>query len=399
MKQLYIKKIITTTFILLFFLSCYQVTAQCPYGGTPGTTAFDTTIKVGPGILTTQLKFAKFDPQAGMVTCVRLCVTIKGIIDTVAIENYTSGAQTANYTYQRRDTIRGPGIPTYLASPPINLTFGPYPLDPFDGIYDSGPDLYTRGSDTVTTQILCINISDSLSIVPFYGAPGDSVAYDYTINASATGVIPGGSGQAMVRSSAVVNFHFEYCTCPAVVLPLNIRNLLVNKIADNKAAISWSGVVEENASYRYVVEVSRDGYNFSDAGEVARNIKEEYKYIYASSQNEKGVFFFRVKQVYATGQILYSDIKQVYLENSPTPKFTAFPNPSTGIVGIKFDNIESGKMMLQVYNSRGQKVMQKDILVTGSSYQQVGMLESGIYWLRLTNEKNRLSYVSQLLIK
>jgi hypothetical protein len=399
MKHLYPKTFLTCTFILLSFLSCYKAIAQCPYGGTPGTTAFDTTIKVGSGILTKQLKFAKFDPQAGMVTCVRLCVTIKGIIDTVAIENYTSGAQTADYTYRRRDTIRGPGIPTYLASPPTNLTFGPYPLDPFDGIYDSGPDLYTSGSDTVITRTLCININDSTSIVPFYGAPGDSVAYNYSIDASATGVIPGGSGQAMVRSSAVVNFHFEYCTCPAVILPLNIRNLLVNKIADNKAAISWSGVEQENASYRYVVEVSRDGYNFSESGEVARNIKEEYKYIYASGQNEKGVFFFRLKQVYSSGQTLYTDTKQVYLGNSLPPKFTLSPNPSNGIVGIKFDNIESGKMMLQVFNSRGQKVLQKDILVAGSSYQQVGTLESGFYWLRLTNDKNRLSYVSQLLIK
>jgi hypothetical protein len=374
--------------------------AQCPYGGTPGTTAFDTTIKVGPGILTKQLKFSKFDPQTGMVTCVKLCVTIKGIIDTVAIENYTSGPQTADYTYSRSDTIRGPGIPTFLTSPPTNLSFGPYPLDPFDGFYDSGPDLYTKGSDTVITKKLCSNISDSTFIVTnFYGAPGDSVTYDYSIDASATGTIPGGSGQAMVRSSAVVNFHFEYCTCPAVVLPLNIRNLLVNKIADNEAAISWSGVEEQNASYRYVVEVSRDGYNFSDAGEVARNSKEEYKYIYASRQNEKGAFFFRVKQVYSSGQTLYSAIKQVYLENSLPPKFTLSPNPSNGIVGIKFDNVGSGEMTLQVFNSRGQKVMQKDILVATTSYQQVGTLESGLYWLRLTDQKTQMSYVNQLLIK
>ena len=111
------------------------------------------------------------------------------------------------------------------------------------------------------------------------------------------------------------------------------------------------------------------------------------------------MFFFRVKQVYSNGYTRFSSVKQVYLENSLLAKFTVFPNPSAGIVGIKFDNIESGKMTLQVFNSRGQKVMQKDILVAGSSYQQLGTLESGVYWLRLTDEKNRLAFVNQLLIK
>lgn len=403
MKKFYLRTFLTSTFILLFFLSCFKATAQCPSGGTPGTTAYDTTIIVGSGTLTKQLKFPKFDPVNGMVTCVRLCVTIKGIIDTVAIENYTTGPQTASYTYRRRDTIRGPGIPTFLATPPTNLSFGPYPLDPFDGTYDSGPDLYSIGPDTVVTRVLCTTISDFASIAQFYGV-NDSVAYDYSIFASATGVIPGGSGQAMVRSSALVNFHFEYCTCPSTTLPLSVRDLLITKLADNKAELSWDGNDDQSTAYRYVIEMSKDGKSFSEIGGLPRNTNnsdELYKFIYTTRSNERGMFFFRVKQVYSNGYTRFSNVKQIYLENSPAPKFTIFPNPSNGIVGIKFDNIESGKMSLQVFNARGQKVLQKDILVAGSSYQQVGTgtLESGVYWIKIADEKNRLSFVNQLLIK
>ncbi len=402
MKHLYIKKIIPPTFIFLFFLSCFKVTAQCPYGGIPGTTAFDTTIVLGSGIVTTQIKFSKFDPQNGMVTCVKLCVTIKGIIDTVALENFTNAPQTGSYTYKRKDTVTGPGIPTYLTSAPTNLSFGPFPLSATNGVFGSGPDFYSRGSDTVLTKVLCANISDSTTITQFYGV-NDSVTYNYTVDADAVGVVTGGSSLAFVLSSALVNFHFEYCTCPAVVLPLSIRNFLATKIADNKAELTWENFDEENASaaYRYVIEMSKNGRSFSEIGELPRNITSStlYKYVYTTKQNENGIFFFRVKQVYNNGYTRFSTVKQVYLENSLLAKFTVFPNPSTGIVGIKFDNIESGKMVLQVFNSRGQKVMQKDILVAGSSYQQVGTLESGVYWLRLTDEKNRLSYVSQLLIK
>jgi len=37
--------------------------------------------------------------------------------------------------------------------------------------------------------------------------------------------------------------------------------------------------------------------------------------------------------------------------------------------------------------------------VTGSSYQQVATLQSGIYWLRLTDVTSQLSSVNQLFIK
>jgi hypothetical protein len=403
MKKIYLRAFLTSTFTLLFFLSCFKATAQCPYGQPGGNTAFDTTIIFGSGIVSTEVKFPKFDPQNGMVTCVRLCVTIRGIIDTVALENFTNAAQTGSYTYKRRDTIRGPGIPTFLTSAPTNLNFGLFPLAATNGVFGSGPDFYSNGSDTILTKVLCSNISDSTTITQFYGV-NDSVTYNYAIDADAVGIVTGGSSLAFVLSSALVNFHFEYCTCPSTTLPLSVRDLLVTKLANNKAELSWDGNDDQSAAYRYVIEMSKDGKSFSSIGELPRNANnndELYKFIYTTRSTESGMFFFRVKQLYSNGYTRFSNVKQIYLENSPSPKFTVFPNPSDGIVGIKFDNIESGKMTLQVFNSRGQKVLQKDILVAGSSYQQIGTgtLESGVYWIKVADEKNRLSFVSQLLIK
>ena len=121
---------------------------------TGGQTAYDTTIAFGSGIVSTEVKFPKFDPLTGMVTCVRLCVTIKGIVDTVALENFTNAPQNGSYTYTRKDTIRGPGIPTFLTSS-ANLNFGPFPLAATDGVFGSGPDFYSNGPDTVLTRVLC----------------------------------------------------------------------------------------------------------------------------------------------------------------------------------------------------------------------------------------------------
>ena len=127
----------------------------------------------------------------------------------------------------------------------------------------------------------------------------------YKVDAILNDVVTGGSAFKFVLSSALVNFHFQYCTCPSTTLPLSIRNLFANKIADNKVLLGWSGFDEQSAAYRYVIEMSRDGRTFSDVGEVSRNLNASesynYNYTYTTGLNERGMFFFRVKQVYTNG--------------------------------------------------------------------------------------------------
>ena len=114
MKCLYSRFFSVTVIILLLASFNHLSYSQCSGGGPAGQTAYDTTIAFGSGVVSTEVKFPKFDPLTGMVTCVRLCVTIKGVVDTVALENFTNAPQNGSYTYTRKDTIRGPGIPTFL---------------------------------------------------------------------------------------------------------------------------------------------------------------------------------------------------------------------------------------------------------------------------------------------
>jgi hypothetical protein len=121
--------------------------------------------------------------------------------------------------------------------------------------------------------------------------------------------------------------------------------------------------------------------------------------VYRAFEGESGVYFFRIKQVYSSGYFQFSNIKQVTLENSAFPKFTIYPNPSDGIVGIKFDNNSTGHFNIQIYNTQGQTMAKNDIVMNGSSYMQVAVLETGVYWVRLTDMKTQKSSVNQLLIK
>jgi hypothetical protein len=400
MKPVYFRIPSVTSLILILIFNTHLSFGQCSGGNPGGTTAFDTTIIFGSGIVSTDVKFPKFDPSTGMVTCVRLCITIRGIIDTVALENFTNAPQTGSYTYNRKDTIRGPGISTFLTSAPTNLNFGPFPLSATNGVFGSGPDFYSNGSDTVLTRTICLNINDSTTITQFYGT-NDSVTYNYAIDADAVGIVTGGSSLAFVLSSAQVNFHFEYCTCPPLVLPLNIHQFGVTKLTPDKAELKWTGFDDPYVDYYYEAQVSRDGYNFTTIGTLPKNTSnsDAYRMQYRAVNGENGVYYFRIKQTYPSGYSRYSNIKQVELKNSDFPIFTIYPNPSNGIVGIKFDNIYTGHLNIQIYNSQGQTMVKKDIAASGLSYVQVATLESGVYWMRLTDVKNQATCVNQLLIK
>jgi hypothetical protein len=396
MKQLYFKTFFI--FSLLFLVHANSMLAQCPYGYAPGSTAYDTTIATPAGINTLQIKFPKADPQAGMVTCMRLCISITGVVDSISVENNSASAQTATVNYIRTDQITGPGLATPLTNT-INYTYPPFALGATNGVTGSGPDFASISKDTLLNAVTqCVTITDLPTLFQFYGT--DSITYNYNITAFTIVSCTGGNYNSSVSTSALVRLRLEYCTCPGLVLPLTIQNLLATKIAENKVRLNWTAFDEQTSTHRYVVEMSRDGKSFTEAGNIPKSqLSENYNFIYTSGTNESGVFFFRVKQVYVNGYTRFSMVKQVVLEKSGQPKFNVYPNPSTGIIGIKFDNVESGKMIMQVFNTHGQKVIQKDIVVTGSSYQQVGTLKTGVYWLKLTDQKTGLSFVNQLLIK
>ena len=140
-----------------------------------------------------------------------------------------------------------------------------------------------------------------------------------------------------------MNFHFSYCTSPSATLPLNIRSFSVKKATTDKAEITWSGFDNPNANYHYEIEMSRNGNNFTSIGTQSKTELEAngYKFLYTATSGS-GNYYFRVKQIYTSGYTRFTDIKSIELENTDKPKINIFPNPSNGVVGIKFVNISSG---------------------------------------------------------
>ena len=398
MKHFYVR---IYRFVLPAFLlfALHNANAQCPEGQPGGQTAYDTTISITSGVYNSTVKFPKFNPTTGMLTCVKLCITITGIIDSVAVENKAISSQTLNIRYRREDEISGPGF----SSPPFSNSINysqPVNLGGTDGIPNSGPDFYSSTNDTVLNSVTCRTITDNATILTFYGPVGDSVAYAYAIDVE--GYVGGtGNFSSDISTSAKVRFNFEYCTCPGAYLPINLESFTVKKIAPDQAELRWKGFDDGQADYHYEVEVSRNAYDYTTIGILPKNVTNagDYKMIFSALKEESGTYYFRIKQIYPNGNVKYSATRQVILEGSGNLKFSVFPNPSNGIVGIKFDNISAEEFALQIYNTQGQIIVSKDLVVSGSSYVQVASLKTGVYWLRLTNRRNQVSSVNQLLIK
>lgn len=387
----------------LMFLLCLQAglytktNAQCVDGSAPKPVILDTTIYFEPGVSTTQVKFPQFDPENGMLRCVKLTTTMTGIIDTVAMQNLSTSTQTAKFDYKRNDQMKGPGLRTPLGND-FSKQYGPYQVTKFDGNFHSGTDVAAIPHDTVLRKTVVRTLTDSTEISQFYGK--DSVTYDYNISVSTIAAITGGSSSNMVLTSANVNFKFEYCTCGKVTLPVGLKNFTATKTAAQNVNLSWEGENDEY-SYEYDVEVSRDGKNFLKVATVNRKYVPNPKYLYSFTLkgNEYGKYYYRVRQHWQNGYVRYTAIKSVDMANPLFATTTLYPNPANGMAGIKFVNVKGGKMLVQVTNAGGQPVMQKELQVAETDYKVLGSLPAGTYWVKITDIASTTTAVKQLIVQ
>lgn len=390
---------LTVLFVTLM-IGHHKLAAQCPVGFPPGSTAYDTTILTPAGINTMQVKFPQFNPAEGMLTCVRLCISITGVVDSVSVENNSASPQTADIYYIRTDQLTGPGLITPLTNS-VNHHYGPYGLGASTAPLGAGPDFTAISHDTVLNAVqVCRTLSDDATIMQFYGI--DSVSYTYNITAFTNVSCTGGNYNSTVATSAFVRFRFEYCTCPGVILPVNIYHFSVKKIGASKAELKWNGFdnAGSNSVHHYEAQVSRDGVNFETIGNLPKNANNGFSYSYLYDLRNPGRYFFRIKQVNEDGRSYLSNVKYVDAGSSDGPlKFNLYPNPSSGIVGIKFDNNYAGKYLVLINNAQGQTIVTKEIEVAGNGYYQVATLLRGFYWVKVVNEATQMSSVNQLLIK
>lgn len=397
MKQIYFRTLI----ILLILLATIQPQksfSQCPNGYVPSGVAFDTTINFSSGRLTATLRFPKFDPTAGMVTCARLTMEMTGNLNALWMENYDATPKTASAHFTRNDTIRGDG----LSSPLLNaesVTYGVYNLGAYDGTPNSGSDYTSVPPGQIFTRSTSFLITNVADLANFYGPVGDSLTYNYSVDSRTTVDITGNWLGGVITTGSVT-YRLEYCYCPIELLPINAFDFNVKKV-DNKAQITWKAN-NDMLQFYYELEYSTDGRNFTSAGVIEKQNSNSgiisYNYLFEKS-NVNGIYYFRLKQKFIAGKVMISQTKSIDFNSDHSFKFSLYPNPSNGIIGIKFDNNKTGKILVSITNTQGQTILSKIIEITDGSYRHITTLQRGVYWVKVIDITNQKACVNQLLIK
>ena len=330
-----------------------------------------------------------------MLSCVKLVVTMTGIIDTSAFENLTFAPVTIGRSYNRTDNMTGPGL-----TPDLNNSFSGVtniPLGSNNGVDHSGPDFYSNARDTVMRKQMTRTLTDSTAISEFYGT-GD-VVYNYDISVTSN-VSGGGDLDIYMRTSAFVNFRFEYCTCPLATLPIGLKNFTVAKANTNAAELRWEAEAG-NDNYFYEVEVSRNGQRFTKAAVQRKtsNGQASYRYIYPVKATEYGRLYFRVKQRWLDGYYRYTDIRSAEFTNPVFSTVSIYPNPSAGSVGVKFIAAKAGNYLAEISNAAGQVISRKNLTVAETDYKQIGQLQKGMYYVKITEQSSQASCIQQFFVQ
>lgn len=232
-------------------------------------------------------------------------------------------------------------------------------------------------------EVRILNLNDLVIAIGIAGTDG-KIGLSYPCNEFADRlsiVIPGVYGND--------------CSVPVIAqapLPVKLSSFNAELKADSKVALKWTSSMELT-SFKYIVQKSNDGLNFSDIGDVpaAGNSFVPINYAFSDNNFVSGASYFRLKQVDIDGKYEYS--KTVYVNNQKDAGVglvsSITPNPF--VSDVQLIGINSGELNaknVQLFNSFGQRVNYR---VSGANAIEIDpSAASGIYILRVKQQTFKL---------
>src|SRR5688500_6023405 len=115
---------------------------------------------------------------------------------------------------------------------------------------------------------------------------------------------------------------------PQAFLPMKLTNFTAEISRSNAVVLNWTSEIELS-SFKYIVQKSDDGKNFTDIGDIkaAGNSTKSIKYSFADINFNGGVSYFRLKQVDVDGKFEYSRVVYVNNKKSLGLVKSVAPNP------------------------------------------------------------------------
>ena len=387
----------TLPYFLIFLVLAYippKIYGQCLCSGGDPATALTYHVRLDTtDAPSSTISFPKFNPSLGILACVNFKDTLS-LISTSEVINTASVPVSYRFLLSVTNDVAGPFIGLNESA---TRNYGPTLLgqagDPTDRtIY--GPDTLFKYSTHSTSPS---------GVAPYLGSSGN-VNFVYTVNGGLISTQGGINYTYQIVSKYWGGFSLTYYWCPNLVLATNIKNFSAYK-KDNAVLLKW--ITDNNTQgTNYRVEFSTDGNNFIGVGQLdpkdLTGASTQHEFQYAPGNSTSGKIYFRIKQIDAQGKVTYSPVRTVNLNDNEAAGFVVYPNPVDRKVSMQFDRSLSGNFLVEVTNLSGQVMYNRNIRLANSNNIQFEMSNpppSGIYYLKLTDTKTRLSFSHKLIIR
>ena len=187
-----------------------------------------------------------------------------------------------------------------------------------------------------------------------------------------------------------------YVTGILIELPVDVFDFNVIK-QGTAAQLDWKTATTDQINY-FEIERSQHGLTWQSIGLLTHQDKE-----FASSDHAfidqnplSGMNYYRIKHVDFNGQVQYSDIQWINMNNKQIANIVLYPNPNNGYVYIQKSNNSELIELNALYGQAGQLLRTFNTGIESNTLIDVSDLAPGIYWLEF---KQGDQYIVKKLLK
>jgi hypothetical protein len=239
-------------------------------------------------------------------------------------------------------------------------------------------------------------ISNILPVPPSgINAPGEI----WTMSELQTGVIGGINYVDFydVDSFSVFGYAISKGQIDFSPLPVELLSFTAVKYNKTQSLLTWVTASEYN-SYKYEIERSNNGQNWTKIGEVnaAGNSTQQLSYQYIDSNPLQGINYYRIKQIDIDGSFTYTFIRELSFDI----KFdlSIIPNPAKDYIFITLTSAANNDIQITIFDVNGRNMANYDQNDFKNSILPipVSLYENGIYFIRI--KSNDITSVQKVFI-
>lgn len=403
--------------LIVYGLLCLgkQTYAQCPGGVAPQQYSQATTASIDGD--NESFPFDQFDPSLGTLIGVDIHARITGLIAMTVI-NYNTAPKTYNVAVFRKDEMKSPGLGIELiVDTTVNYTTVTLPGSKhpgtapfyFDRVPNTPPDSPNYESRYVAAPVdrdVYQTITDAGILEAYKG--GGSISIDYTLDPGFSLMGSASQAQGIITTYATnIELEVTYTYCPQSVLPGGKLSFSASKKSNSNVLLTWTKEKEEG-NVLYVAEISLNGQDFKSIGNMQSEVPAsastvvKYELGYDVPAEANGKLYFRLKQIEPTGEITYTPVRTVNIDEAGKLPLTLFPNPAGKQVELRFNTPQKQKLQVDLISSVGQLVESRPINLNGGlQYTFIFGKQhaAGVYFMRIFNPSTQESQVERLVIR